>query len=57
MKENAWQKYTESDLKELDTITESYKRFLTNCKTERECVKEIISEVEQNGFKDLKKII
>lgn len=57
MKENAWQKYTESDLKELETITESYKRFLTNCKTERECVKEITSEVEQNGFKDLKKII
>ena len=57
MKENAWQKYTKSDLKELETITEVYKKFLTNCKTERECVKEIINEVEQNGFKDLKKII
>ena len=43
MKENAWQKYTKSDLKELETITEVYKKFLTNCKTERECVKEIIN--------------
>lgn len=57
MIKNAWDKYSDKDLKKLEEIATSYKKFLTTCKTERECIKEIILEVENNGFKNLADII
>jgi aspartyl aminopeptidase len=61
MKENhlmkfdlAWNKYDEGDLETLNTLSSEYKNFITKCKTERECVKDLIIEAEKKGFLNLK---
>ena len=55
--ENAWEKYSEEDMKKVFALSDDYKKFMTKCKTERECVKEVINIAEQNGYKDLDQII
>ena len=50
---NAWLKYDAKELKDVDRLCEEYKRFITVCKTERECVLEIIREAKAAGYKDL----
>lgn len=55
--ENAWEKYSEEEMKKVFALSDDYKEFMTNCKTERECVKEVINIAEQNGYKDLDQII
>ena len=57
MKENAWNKYNEKDLEELETICNDYKYYLTKCKTEREATKEIIHRAKNSGFKNLEEFI
>lgn len=57
MKKNVWEKYTETEENELKKLTEDYKEFLSKCKTERECVSEIIKRVEQEGYKNLNNFI
>ena len=46
-KDNRWTKYTEQDLQELNALAEDYKKFLTESKTERACVKNIIARAEK----------
>lgn len=55
--ENAWKKYSEEEMKKVFVLSDDYKKFMSKCKTERECVKEIINIAEQNGYKDLDKVI
>ena len=50
---NAWLSYTEADQKELEKVAGSYRRFLDEGKTERECVEQIIRMAEQDGYVDL----
>jgi len=50
---NAWLKYKAKQLKELNVLNEEYKEFLSKCKTERECVDEIIRMAEALGYKNL----
>ena len=54
---NAWTKYSEDDLKKVFELSERYRKFMSVCKTERECVTELIKTAEENGFKDLKDVI
>lgn len=56
-RKTAWEKYTKKEIKEVFDFAEEYREFISNCKTERECVKEIIKQAEAAGFKDLNKII
>ena len=56
-RKTAWEKYTKKEIKEVFDFAEEYREFISNCKTERECVKEIIKQAESAGFKDLNKII
>lgn len=55
--ENAWNKYSDKELSELENLSSDYRKFLDKGKTERECVKEIIKIAEKAGYKDLNKII
>ena len=55
--ENAWLGYSKNDRKELKELTDSYMEFLSKCKTERECVREIVSLAKKSGYKDLRNII
>ena len=50
---NNWDKYSESELNCLMEFANSYKEFIINCKTERECTNYIINKVEENGFCNL----
>lgn len=50
---NAWLKYTEAQKKEAFEISEGYKKFISDCKTERECVSEVVRQAKAAGYKDL----
>ena len=54
---NAWKEYNEKELADLHELNERYKTFLSECKTERECVKGTIELAKQNGYRDLDEII
>ena len=53
MRENAWKKYNEETIKDVFSFCEDYKDFISNCKTERECVNETIEIVKRQGYRDL----
>lgn len=57
LNKNAWNKYSEDELKEVFEFCEGYKDFMSRCKTERECVKETIKLAEAQGYQDVDKII
>lgn len=57
MKENTWEKYEQQDLDEMNVFCEGYKKFLSQCKTERECVKFAVEIAKKAGFSDLNEII
>lgn len=54
---NAWEKYDEDGIKKIFDFNDGYKKFISDCKTERECVKETIRMAKKEGFKDLAQII
>lgn len=54
---NAWLKYEDGQLSDIAAFSEGYKDFITNCKTERECVRESIKLAKEEGFQDLKEYI
>ena len=53
---NAWTTYEEADLKVLEELCKEYKDFLSNGKTERECVRLTVKEIEKKGYRNLKDI-
>ena len=55
MEKNLWEVYTEDQLKELESLTGDYKKFLDTGKTERECVTEVIRQAEAAGYIELSK--
>ena len=57
MRKNVWEKYSPKEEQELMALCEDYKNFLSICKTERECTKEIIRKAENAGFKNLESYI
>ena len=52
---NAWKKY--EDTKEVYDFAEDYRRFLSQCKTERECVAYFAEKAAQAGFQELDALI
>ena len=55
--ENAWEKYTKTQLEEVDALSRAYRAFLNHGKTERECVKQIVERAEEAGYKELSELI
>ena len=55
MEKNLWEVYTEDQLKELESLTGDYKKFLDTGKTERDCVTEVIRQAEEAGYIELSK--
>ena len=53
---NAWKIYTADQLKELDQINSRYKVCLDEGKTERECVRMTVKEIEKKCYRNLKDI-
>lgn len=55
--EIAWKKYNQKQKKEVFAFAETYRKFLSDCKTERECVSEGIRIAEAHGFKNIEDCI
>ena len=49
-RKNAWKDYKEKDLKDLEKLCKDYRGFLSLCKTERECTKEIVKLAKEKGY-------
>ena len=56
-RKNAWQKYNDEGIKKIFDFNEGYKDFMSKCKTERECVKEVIRIAEEKGYRNLDTVI
>ncbi|MDE6905127.1 MAG: aminopeptidase [Lachnospiraceae bacterium] len=54
---NAWGKYPEGNREKVLGFAEEYRRFISSCKTERECVTEFVERAKAAGFKDLKELV
>lgn len=54
---NAWLKYDDKKRSEVFALSEGYKAFISDCKTERECVAEIIRQSKEQGYRDLNEVI
>ena len=55
-RKNAWKTYNASQLEELEQINNRYKMCLDTGKTERECIRLAVKEIEKKGYKDLKDV-
>ena len=55
-KNNAWEKVEENEKKEIFDFSKKYIDFLSNNKTERECVKTIKEKLEKNNFKNIEEL-
>ena len=56
-KKNAWLSYSDKVKKDVFKLNEGYKKFISECKTERECVTETVRMAEANGYVDLNTVI
>ncbi len=56
MKNNTWNSYDEAAMKELNNISDSYIDFLSENKTERECVSFSVKEAEKKGYKNIEEL-
>ncbi len=54
---NVWTTYNEEQLKELNEISERYKKCLDQGKTERECVKLTVEMAKAAGYRDIKDVL
>ena len=54
---NAWNKYDEDMKKKVFDFADEYRRFISLCETERECVEEGVRILKAAGYKDLKDVI
>ena len=46
-RKNAWKKYSDKDKNNVFTFADEYKTFISECKTERECVKKAVELAKQ----------
>ena len=53
---NAWKKYSKDASKVMD-FAEGYRKFLSECKTERECVDYFVAEAKKAGYDDVNELI
>ncbi len=56
-KDNTWEKYTEEQAAACDAFCKDYMEFLSNGKTERECVDLIVRDIEAAGYVDMEPLI
>lgn len=54
---NLWNTYSETQLEELEKVSERYRMCLDMGKTERECVRTAIELAKEAGYRDMKELI
>ena len=55
-KDNAWEKVEEEEKTKIFDFSKKYIEFISNNKTERECVKAIKDKLKQNNFKNIEEL-
>ncbi len=53
----AWEKYSEEEKRDVFAFAEKYRKFISDCKTERECIEEFESMAKAAGFVDIYEVI
>ena len=56
-RKNAWSMYDEKQLEQLEKVSEEYRRFLSEAKTERECAALVVKMAEKKGYRSLEKLL
>ena len=56
-RKNAWNTYGKREISELEELNSNYIDFLSDCKTERERVKETVRQAREKGYKSLEEVI
>ena len=57
-KKNAWEKYPEGKKRdEVFSFAEDYRKFISDCQTERECTRAVYKDAVAHGYKDLDELI
>lgn len=56
-KVSAWKKYDEKETEKVFEYAEGYKKFLSKCKTERECCAYFVKKAEKEGYVNLNDLI
>ncbi len=54
---NIWKDYADKDLEKIEKLCADYEKFLSGCKTERECAREIIRLARDAGYISLNEAI
>lgn len=57
MKKTAWENYTDDEKQEVFDFAEEYRKFISACKTERECTREFRRLADAAGFRDLEAVL
>lgn len=57
VRENAWKKYDQGSVNDVMDFAEEYRTFISDCKTERECVVKAVDMARKAGYKDLADVI
>lgn len=56
-RKNAWEKYPEGKRETLMQFGESYRQFISACKTERECTQRFVQMAREAGYADLEEVV
>lgn len=56
-RKNAWKTYNDSEKKQLQSLNADYIDFLSECKTERECISETVKRAKEKGYISLEEAI
>ena len=56
-RKNAWNTYNNSEKEQLQSLNADYIDFLSECKTERECISETVKRAKEKGYISLKEAI
>ena len=56
-RKNAWNTYDENAMKELGQVTEQYRRFISEGKTERECAQLTVEMAKEHGYISLEEAV
>ena len=56
-RKNAWKTYNDSEKEQLQSLNADYIEFLSECKTERECISETVKRAKEKGYISLEEAI
>ncbi|MDF2879383.1 MAG: aminopeptidase [Clostridia bacterium] len=54
---NVWSSYTEEDMSQVFEYADRYKAFISDNKTERECVRSMVKKAEEAGYRNIEALI